>query len=541
MEFRILGPLEVADGERLIEIGAPKQRLLLTVLALRPGRVVSADRLLDELWGDKPPSGGVKTLHYHVSKLRDALQPARATGEEGVIVTRPPGYTLLVSPDDVDAVRFEREVREARRLIEFDPGHAAARLREALALWRGPLPAELLDAPLAGLEARRLEELRLGALEDRIGADLAAGRHGEVVPELEALTTEHPFRERLWAQYMVALYRSDRQAEALRAYRALSTYLGEELGIEPSPDLRRLEESILLQDPDLDVPEGLARPASLRGYRLQERIGEGVFGFVWRASQVSVDREVAVKVVRPEHSNRPGAVLGFQAQAQLLAALEHPHVVPVFDFWRDPDGAYLVMPLMAGGSLEKTDTTTWNAARAVGVVEQITSGLAHAHRLGFVHADLHPGNVLFDAEGNAYLTDFGLAANLSEGGSTPPKAFASPEQARGEPPGRATDVYGLGCLAYRVLAGVNPGTGPLPAIRSARPDVRAAVDTVLRRATDPDPGRRYHDAAGFLDDFRRALGEEPAPAAPPRNPYKGLRAFAEADAPDFFGRDDLVE
>ncbi|HUU61039.1 MAG TPA: BTAD domain-containing putative transcriptional regulator, partial [Acidimicrobiia bacterium] len=393
----------------------------------------------------------------------------------------------------------------------------------------------------AGLEGRRLEELRLSALEDRIGADLAAGRHAEVVPELEALTAEHPLRERLWAQYMVALYRSDRQAEALRAYQGLSTRLGEELGIEPSPDLRRLEESILLQDPDLDVPEGLQRPSSLRGYQLLERIGEGAFGFVWRASQVSVDREVAVKVVRPEHSNRPGAVLGFQAQAQLLATLEHPHVVPIFDFWRDPDGAYLVMPLMAGGSLEKADTATWNTSRAVGVIEQITSGLAHAHRLGFVHADLHPGNVLFDAEGNAYLADFGLAANLSEGGSTPPAAFASPEQARGERAGPAADVYGLGRLAYRVLAGVNPGTGPLPGIRAARPDVRGAVDTVLRRATDLDPACRYRDATGFLDDFRRAVGQEPAPAGELRNPYKGLRAFGEADAPDFYGQDDLVE
>jgi len=540
MEFRILGPLEVVDGERLIEIGAPKQRLLLTVLALTPGRVVSAGRLLDELWGEDLPSGGVRTLHYHVSKLRDALQPERATGEEGVIVTRPPGYALLVSADDVDAVRFEREVREARRLIEFDPGHAAARLRDALSLWRGPLPAELLDAPLAGLEARRLEELRLSALEDRIGADLATGRHAEVVPELESLTAENPLRERLWAQYMVALYRCDRQAEALRAYRTLGAHLGEELGIEPSPDLRRLEESILLQDPDLDVPEGLRRPTSLRGYELRERVGEGAFGFVWRASQVSVEREVAVKVVRPEHSNRPGAVLGFQAQARLLATLEHPHVVPVFDFWRDPDGAYLVMPLMAGGSLEKMDTRAWDAPRVVRTIEQIASGLAHAHRLGFVHADLHPGNVLFDAEGNAYLADFGLAKNLSAGDSTPPKVFTSPEQSRGEPPGPTTDVYGLGRLAYRALAGVNPGTGLLPGIRSVRPDVRAAVDTVLRRATDPDPARRYPDAGGFLDDFRRAVGEEPASVAQPRNPYKGLRAFAEADAPDFLGQDDLV-
>lgn len=216
-------------------------------------------------------------------------------------------------------------------------------------------------------------------------------------------------------------------------------------------------------------------------------------------------------------------------------------MVPVFDFWRDPDGAYLVMPLMAGGSLEKTDTRAWDTARVIRTVEQLTSGLAHAHRLGFVHADLHPGNVLFDAEGNAYLSDFGLARNLSTGTSTPPKAFASPEQARGEAPGPATDVYGLGRLAYRVLAGADPSSAPLPGVRSVRPDVRPAVDTVLRRATDPDPARRHPDAAGFLEDFRLALGEEPVAVAQPRNPYKGLRAFAEADAPDFFGREGLVE
>jgi DNA-binding SARP family transcriptional activator len=434
MKIRILGPLEILDGERWIEINAPKQRLLLTVLALAGGHVVSADRLMDELWRSEPPSGGVKTLHYHVSKLRDVLQPDRAPGEEGIIVTRPPGYALIVGADDIDARLFERTVGDARRLLEFDPAQAAARLREALDAWRGPMPIELLEAPSAGLEARRLEELRLTALEDRIDADLAAGRHAEVVPELEALTAEHSLRERLWAQLMVALYRSDRQAEALRAYQALRSHLGDEIGIEPSPDLCRLEESILLQDPDLDVPEALQRPASLRGYDLQERIGEGAFGLVWRAAQVSVDREVAIKVVRPEHSNRPGSVLGFQAQARLLATLEHPHIVPVFDFWRDPDGAYLVMPLMTGGSLETHDTSTWETSRVVDVIDQVTTGLAHAHDLGLVHADLHPGNVLFDAQENAYLSDFGLAANLSGGTNTPSRGvLIARAVARGTP------------------------------------------------------------------------------------------------------------
>ena len=405
MEFRILGPLEVVDGDRTIEVNAPKQRLLLTVLALAAGREVTAETLLEELWGEDPPGGGLKTLHYHVSKLRDALQPDRQPGEESVILTQPNGYALAVSPDDVDAVRFGRIVQDARRLLEFDPSQAAVRLREALDLWRGEIPTELLGMPAASLEARRLGELRLTALEDRINADLAIGHHTDIVPELEALVSEHPLRERLWAQLMVALYRCDRQAEALRAYQRLRTHLGEELGIEPSPDLRRLEEAILLQEPDLEVPEGLRRPASLRGFELHERIGEGAFGMVWSASQVSVDREVAIKVVRPEYSNRPGFVLGFQAEAQRLATLEHPHIVPVFDFWRDPDGAYLVMQLMSEGSLEDASNETWETPRAVQVVEQVGQALAHAHRLGMAHGDLHPGNILFDGEGNSYRSE----------------------------------------------------------------------------------------------------------------------------------------
>ena len=352
---------------------------------------------------------------------------------------------------------------------------------------------------------------------------------------------EYPLRERLWAQLMVALYRCDRQAEALRAYQRLCTVLGEELGIEPSPDLRRLEEAILLQESDLDVPEGLRRPASLRGYELHERIGEGAFGVVWRAAQRSVEREVAVKVVRAEYSNRPGFVLGFQAEALRLATLQHPHIVPVFDFWRDPDGAYLVMQLMVDGSLEDVAVGSWEPSRAIRVIEQLGLALAHAHRVGMVHGDLHPGNILFDGEGNSFLADFGLASFLSGGSSTPPESYAAPEQLRGETPDSASDVYSFGRLVFRILAGTNPGVGPLPRIAPFRSDIPGAVDSVLRRATDPDPSQRYRSASEFLDDFRAALGNRRTVVVEPRNPYKGLRAFGETDARDFFGRNAQVD
>jgi serine/threonine protein kinase len=177
-------------------------------------------------------------------------------------------------------------------------------------------------------------------------AELALGRHRELVAELEALAGRHPFRERLWGQLMVALYRSGRQREALDAYRRVRDTLAAERGIDPSPELRSLREQVVRQDPALDV---VGQP--LCGYRLIERVGEGTFGTVHRAFQPEVGREVAVKVIRPGLANNPEFIRRFGAEAQLVARLEHPHIVPVYDYWREPEGAYLVMRYLRGGSL----------------------------------------------------------------------------------------------------------------------------------------------------------------------------------------------
>ncbi|NNC90905.1 MAG: protein kinase, partial [Acidimicrobiia bacterium] len=541
MEFRILGPLEISEADHLVEVTAPKQRALLAVLLLSPGRVVSADRLIDSLWGDDAPAGGAKTLRYHVSKLRDALEPDRLPGSEGIIVTRAPGYVLDVSPDTIDAARFESLVRDAQRFLSADPAYASTRLQEALGLWRGPALADFFDAPFAHLEIGRLEELRLRALEDRLETDLTLERHAEIVIELEKLAAEHPFRERLWGQLMVALYRCDRQAEALRVYQELRRHLGDELGIEPSTHLQQLEERILLQDAELQLPPAAPAAGMLRGYELRERLGEGAFGVVWRAGQPSVGRDVAIKAIRPEYSNRSDFVLGFEAEAQLIAALAHPHIVPIYDFWRDPNGAYLVMRLMESGSLDSVETSKWPTPQILRVVEQVGSGLAYAHQRGLVHGDLHPGNVLLDEEDNAYLADFGLAAEPAGAISTPPAGYASPEQLSGDVPGPRSDVYGLGRLVFRMLTGDDPREGLLPSVRTRRPDLATPVDDMLRRSMAADPAVRPRDAGEFLEDLRVALGTAPAGAPEPRNPYKGLRPFEEADARDFFGRDALIE
>jgi DNA-binding SARP family transcriptional activator len=243
VEFRILGPLEVLDGGRTLPLAGERQRALLAVLLLHANEVVSTDRLLDELWGERQPTAGSTALRVRVSQLRKVL------GKD-VLVTRSPGYLLRVEPGELDLHRFEHLVEEAR---EAAPDVAAGKLREALALWHGPALADLAYEPFAQSAIGRLDELRLVALEKRIDADLAVGRHAELIAELGGLVREHPLRERLRAHLMLALYRTGRQAEALEAYQDARRALVDELGIDPSPALQELERSILRQDPALEL------------------------------------------------------------------------------------------------------------------------------------------------------------------------------------------------------------------------------------------------------------------------------------------------
>jgi predicted ATPase/DNA-binding SARP family transcriptional activator len=263
VEFRILGPLEVADGGGPIPLEASKQRALLGVLLLHPNEVVSSERLIDELWGERPPATGAKVVQTYVSKLRRALGPE-------MIATRAPGYLLRIEEDALDAIRFRRLTAEGRRLAaNAEHAHADTVYREALALWRGPPLADVIFESFARNEVERLEEERLGALMDRIDCELALGDHDQLVAELETLVKRHPLRERLHAQLMLALYRSGRQADALAAYHDARRTLVEELGLEPSRELQALEGAILNQDPALAatprppprVPSNLPAPA----------------------------------------------------------------------------------------------------------------------------------------------------------------------------------------------------------------------------------------------------------------------------------------
>jgi DNA-binding SARP family transcriptional activator/tetratricopeptide (TPR) repeat protein len=260
MEVRLLGSLHLADGGLPVAVGGVRQRAVLALLVLHANEVVPAERLLVELWGEDAPSTAVNALQAAVSRLRRALPKGR-------LVTQATGYLFRVAPDEVDTERFEQLLADGREaLARGDAAEAAATLRRALSLWRGPALADFRFDPFAQAEITRLEELRLVCIEERIEAELALGAAGELVGELQRLTVEQPLRERLRGQLMLALYRSDRQADALAVYRELRELFDEELGLEPAPALRELEAAILRQDPSLTTapappPEAAPAPA----------------------------------------------------------------------------------------------------------------------------------------------------------------------------------------------------------------------------------------------------------------------------------------
>jgi predicted ATPase/DNA-binding SARP family transcriptional activator len=318
MEFRILGPIEVVREETRLDLATPRVRLLLALLLAHGGEVVSSDRLIEEFWDADPPQTGRHTLQSCVHRLRRALG-----ADAWRLATRPPGYQLKVSVDELDARRFQQLADQGRdALAGGRPEEAAGLLQAALRLWRGPALADLLDASALAAERARLEGLRLTVLEDRMEAELAAGRHAAVAAELERLVAEHPFRERLWGQLLVALYRAGRQAEALAAFRHAREVLAEELGLEPSPWLARLQEQILLHDPDLGQPLAVGPPRPAHNLPAQ------------RTSFVGRRRELAdlagllaarrlVTLTGPPGSGKTR--LAIEAATRSLA--EHPHGV----------------------------------------------------------------------------------------------------------------------------------------------------------------------------------------------------------------------
>ena len=352
MDFRILGPLEVRDGSRPLSLGGEKQRAVLAILLLHRNEVVSADRLIDELWGESPPPGARRTLRAYVSRLRRALSangPAPAGGAtsgrepgDGVLLTRGHGYVLEVLPGELDLDRFAELAERGRdALAAGRTADAARRLREALCLWRGPPLADFEYELFARAAIAQLDELRLAALEERIDADLALGHARDLVGELRDLVERHRLRERLRGQLMLALYQAGRQAEALGVYQDFRRTLSEELGLDPGPGLQQLELAILNRDPTLDLPA--APKVAVASQPGRPRAAAARFHRHWRPVVLAVGVFLLAFVL-------VGLVVessGGRAPPQTIAGDAARRDQPVG--WRDPDsGAVGKLPLRGG-------------------------------------------------------------------------------------------------------------------------------------------------------------------------------------------------
>jgi len=301
LEFRILGPLEVVGDRGPLRLGGPRQRATLAILLLNANRVISIDRLADDLYAGAPPVTAVTQVQRQISELRKVLGESTS-----VIETRAPGYAIRVEPGQLDLARFERLTEDAGRAARRgDAREAAALLGEALALWRGEPLADVGGEPFTAVAVQRLHEIRLVALERRIEAELALGRHLELIPELEELVAAEPLRERFRAQLMLAFYRSGRQAEALDTYRAARQRLVEELGIEPSSALRQLERAILAQEPSLELTFP-AEPA--RSLLVVPSGGSALVRIAAPLAEHASSELVVVRLLTDEHDLEPAAV-----------------------------------------------------------------------------------------------------------------------------------------------------------------------------------------------------------------------------------------
>jgi DNA-binding SARP family transcriptional activator/WD40 repeat protein len=528
VEYRVLGPLAATSGQARVELGGKRQRLVLAVLLSNANRVITQDALADAVWNGDLPDRGPRSLHTYVSQLRKALH--------GGIERDGEGYVLAVDPEQVDALRFDALVEEARSTVEDDPAGAATMLRRGLGMWAGTAYGDLGFEPALSGEANRLAEERVAALELRFEVDLLLGRHEQIVSEIEALLREQPYREHLAAMLMLALYRAGRQAEALRVYRNVRHRLVQELGIEPGQELQDLELRILEGDPVLRAPSAGVRGSGpdevpgARGYEIHERIGTTEFGDRYRGFHGTMGREVGALVIDQSSANSAQFIRQFEAEMQTVSRFEHPHLAPVFDYWRDPSTAYVITPFYRGGSLGAAIADKpLMLGGAIRLADQLSAALGFLHRQGYPHGAVSAGSVFLDEEMNAYLTDTGLPRILGHGHQDEPD-----------------DIYQLGALVYQALTLRRPD-GVLR-VSELRGDLPSELDHALSRALHPDPALRYQRVEELARALRQSAGldfmalpTQTAPEGRRRNPYKGLRAFQEADASDFHGRDALVE
>jgi WD40 repeat protein/DNA-binding SARP family transcriptional activator len=495
-ELRSLGSLAVVVDGQEVPIGGPRQRRLLAMLLIHRGEVVSVDRLAEAVFAGEPTDAAATTLRSYVARMRRVL-----AGGDVEVVTKAPGYALEAPADRHDAGRFEELLDLGRRQLSGgDPALALTTLRQALDLWRGPALAEFADEEWAITEAQRLEELRLVAFERLADAELASGRATEAIPMLDQLVTDHPLREAFRAQQMLALYRTGRQVDALRAYQTFRATLIDEVGVEPSPALADLQRRILDHDPALDLTMG-GEP--LRGYRLGQRLGTGPNGTMYLATVEGGTHERVISILDDPVVDDFDFVRTFETNASMIAALTHAGLVPLHDYWREPGRAYVVTRRPAGGTLrEHLRMGRMSHAEIAALATRVGGALAEAESRGVQHGWVTLDNVVID-DGAFAVTNFVVCPRV---------------------PARDASDF---ATVLRSCADVAE-----PPLRAGH---RAAIDAAL-----DDTGQGVAQlVAGFTQALLSTTDAEVEVLRP--NPFRGLRPFDETDSEEFFGRDALID
>ncbi len=572
MTAHLFGNFRLLIGNRILDnFKKSKVQALLVYLLLNRDRPTLRDTLIDLLWPNMPRRSALVNLRRALYQAREMLEGA---GEQPIISKR---KWIQLNPNlaiSLDVAAFTHLLETVYAHNHFDLSTCEdcfASLEQAVTLYQNTLLNDVYlpdsDEFEKWLYAQRqhYQRMLLDALSTLTVIYLHKHRYTQAEATASRQLAHDKFREIAQQQLMEAQARNGKYEAARTTYEQFRSRLSVEQGMSPNERTTRLAERIAAGEINLT-----STPATtVRGYRLKDKLGSGAFGIVHRAIQPLIEREVAVKIIQPVYANRPNFIRRFEVEAQTIANLEHAHVVPLYDYWREPNGAFLVMRYMRGGNLADAlqDGEPWGTNEFLRFLKQISSALGTAHRQGIVHRDLKPTNILLDETGNAYLSDFGIAHHVAEGSIAAAEIaklsvspyYAPPEQLQGGVITPQSDIYTFGYLIFELLAGHKPFatdafaparpqhlTRILPSLHAIRADLPPEVDQLLSVATAAEPSARIANVEEFATRLHALLDHNVAhlwPALTQRvegNPYKGLRPFQESDAELFFGRTTLI-
>ena len=582
LSIQLFGTFQGQIGNQIIDkFRTSKVQALLIYLLVENGAPVRRETLLDLLWPGLPQQSAQVNLRqtlYQLRKVLEGVTDGSGLATDPILSEK---RALRLNPNMV----LSADVYTFDQLLNHNATHdhtdirtcidCQRRLEQAVALYHGDLINDFYLADSNVFEAwaanqRAAYQRRFfDALSTLTAIALRSGQYAEAQAYAERQLAHDNLRESAHRQLMRALAHSGKREMALAQFDKCRTLLHDELGMSPSQRTTQLAEQIAAGEIELST---MVQTPEVRGYELLEKLGGGAYGDVHRAYQPLINREVAVKIIKSEFANRPNFIRRFEVEAQTIAKLEHPYIVPLYDYWREPDGAFLVMRYMRGGNLasEIAQRGAWTLDSTLHAVEQIGAALGAAHDQGIVHRDLKPANILLDQNGNLFLSDFGIARHIIEGSDaslsndqiflTSSPYYTSPEQLRGQPVTPRSDIYTFGLLIYELLTGHKPypdasvGTllqhhlnSVLPSVREQQSTLPDSLDRVLQRATAINPDERFASVAELVQQLRDVLINGGVLTLPPLltpqiegNPYKGLRAFQESDSELFFGRTQLT-